>query len=227
LTFLGRKLHANFQREALTDSKQKRWPGARVKHRVKENWIKMYDKHGCVLRIETVINQPREFKVRRRGKQKGRTVTGWFPMLKGVGHLFRYAQVARAANGRYVEALAAVQPPPRAAKVMQRLARPVRQAKRSFRGIKPALEEDMELFAALLRGEHAIHGIRNQDLRQHLFGQARNGVLRRRQANRTSRLLKRLHGPDRQNPAHAALAIDRTRHRYDCHRPEMPLREIP
>ena len=27
----------------------------------------MYDKHGRVLRIETVINQPGEFKVRRQG----------------------------------------------------------------------------------------------------------------------------------------------------------------
>jgi hypothetical protein len=193
LTFLGRRLHANFQGEVLTDSKKKRWPGARVKHRVKENWIKMYDKHGCVLRIETVINQPREFKVRRRGKRKGRTVTDWFPLLKGLGHLFRYAQIARAANGRYLDALAAVEPPARATKAMHRLARPVRRAQRSFRGFNPALEEYVELFAALLRGEHAIHGIRNQTLRQHLFGETRNRVLRRRQANRTSRLLKRLH----------------------------------
>ena len=193
LTFLGRKLHPNFQGEVLTDSKKKRWPGARVKHRVKENWIKMYDKHGCILRIETVINQPREFKVRRRGHRKGRTVTDWFPLLKGVGHLFRYAQIARASNARYLDALAAVEPPPREAAVMQRLARPVRRGSRSFRGFNPALEEDVELFAALLRGEHAIHGIRNGDVREHLFGRAQSAVLRRRHANRTSRLLKRLH----------------------------------
>ena len=29
------------------------------------NWIRMYDKSGVVLRIETVINHPREFTVRR------------------------------------------------------------------------------------------------------------------------------------------------------------------
>jgi hypothetical protein len=193
LTFLGRKLHPNFQGEVLTDSKKKRWPGTRVKHRVKENWLKMYDKHGCVLRIETVINQPREFKVRRRGQRQGRAVTDWFPLLKGVGHLFRYAQIARAANGRYLDALAAVEPPPREAKAMQRLAAPIRQANRSFRGFNPALEADVALFVALLRGEHAIHGIRNANVRAHLFGEARSAVVRRRHANRTSRLLKRLH----------------------------------
>jgi hypothetical protein len=193
LTFLGRKLHPNFQGEVLTDSKKKRWPGARVKHRVKENWIKMYDKHGCILRIETVINQPREFKVRRQGTRKGRTVTDWFPLPKGVAHLFRYAQIAKAANARYLDALSAVKAPPREAKLMQRLARPARQAKRSFRGFNPALKEDVELFAALLRGENAIHGIRNQGLRQLLFGDSPDIALRRRQANRVSRLLKRLH----------------------------------
>ncbi len=89
LTFLGRKLHGNYQGEVLTDSKKKRWPGARVKHRAKENWIKMYDKHGCVLRIETVINQPAEFKVRRAGTRRGKPVIDWFPLRKGVANLFR------------------------------------------------------------------------------------------------------------------------------------------
>ena len=38
--------------------------GSRIKHRVKQNWLKMYDKAGLVLRIETVINNPNEFRVR-------------------------------------------------------------------------------------------------------------------------------------------------------------------
>jgi len=193
LAFLGRKLHPNFQGEVLTDSKKKRWPGARVKHRVKENWIKMYDKHGRILRIETVVNQPREFKVRRRGRRNGRAVTDWFPMLKGVGHLFRYAQVARAANGRYLDALAAVEPPVGETRLMHRLAERARRGKRSFRGFNPASAADVALFAALLRGEHAIVGIRNADLRRELFGEPQSRILRKRHANRTGRLLKRLH----------------------------------
>ena len=45
-------------REILNECKR-RWPGARVKHWMKGNWIKMYDKHGCVLRVETVIMRQR------------------------------------------------------------------------------------------------------------------------------------------------------------------------
>jgi hypothetical protein len=193
LTFLGRKLHGSFQGEVLTDMKKKRWPGARVKHRMKENWIKMYDKHGRVLRIETVINQPREFKVRRRGTRQGRTVIDWFPLCKGVANLFRYGELSRAANARYLDALAAVEPPRQAVQTMRRLAQSVRRRGRSFRGFNPALAEDVELFAAVMRGEHTIHGIRNEHVRRQLFGIAANRQLRRRHANKVSRLLKRLH----------------------------------
>ncbi len=83
LTFLGRRLHPRFDGEVLTDCKKDRWPGARIKHRVKNNWLKMYDKFGQVLRIETVINQPREFKVRRRRLRGGRFRVVWCPMNKG------------------------------------------------------------------------------------------------------------------------------------------------
>jgi len=193
LVFLGRKLHGNFLGEVQTDMKKKRWPGARVKHRVKGNWVKMYDKHGCILRVETVINQPREFKVRRRVRRNGRRVTRWMPLRKGLQDFFRYAQIALRTNGRYLDALSAVEPPPREAAVMRRTAEPVRSRGRSYRGFNPASEEDAKLFAAVLRGEHAIHGIRNESVRCHLYGEARGAAVRRRQANRVGRLLKRLH----------------------------------
>ncbi len=49
LTFLGRKLHGRFQGEVVTSCQKKRHPGARIKHRVKQNWLKMYDKFGLIL----------------------------------------------------------------------------------------------------------------------------------------------------------------------------------
>ena len=60
MSFLGRKLTGHFQGEVVTDQREvevpgTRVPGLRVKHRMKFNCIKMYDKRP-VLRIETVIN---------------------------------------------------------------------------------------------------------------------------------------------------------------------------
>ena len=76
MTFLGRKLNGNFQGDLVTDqldSSQlpRRLPGRRVKHRMKRNWIKMYNKDGSALRVETVINEPDEFRIRRRVRRAG------------------------------------------------------------------------------------------------------------------------------------------------------------
>ena len=75
MTFLGRKLRGSFEGEIVSDLSDfsGRIPGCRIKHRVKENWIKMYDKSGLVLRVETVINNPEEFRVRKRVTRKGKT----------------------------------------------------------------------------------------------------------------------------------------------------------
>ena len=52
-----------------------------------------------------------EFKVRRQSVRKGQEVIDWFPLCKGVANLFRYAEICRGANRRYLDALAAVEPP--------------------------------------------------------------------------------------------------------------------
>jgi hypothetical protein len=192
LTFLGRKLHWAFEGE-IGNAYNKRWPGARVKHRMRDNGIKMYDKHGSVLRIETVINRPYEFRVRRRGRRKGQEVLGWFPMAKGVANLYRYAEVSVAANARYLDALASVDDPGKAQKDLLGLAASVRRNGRSYRGFNPCSKTDLRLFAAVLRGEHAIMGFRNRDIRQHLFPNAQVPGKIRRLASRVSRLLKLLH----------------------------------
>jgi hypothetical protein len=192
LTFLGRKLHGRFEGEVLNQY-SKRQPGARVKHRMKENGIKMYDKHGSVLRIETVINRPYEFKVRRRGRRKGQEVIGWFPMSKGVSNLYRYAEVSYGANSRYLDALSIVGDPTQAQHHLQKLANPISHNGRSYRGFNPAAKKDIDLFAAVLRGEHAIMGFRNRDILHHLFSHIKDLATLRRLGARVSRLLKLLH----------------------------------
>ncbi len=70
----------------------------------------MYDKWS-VLRVETIINTSRDFRVVRFARDsKGRMHGHWIPMSKGIGNLRRYLQVGEAANRRYLDALAAVRP---------------------------------------------------------------------------------------------------------------------
>src|SRR5262249_41892408 len=47
MSFLGRKLYSHFQGDVVSDLMDfafKRLPGIRLKHRVKQNWLKMYNK---------------------------------------------------------------------------------------------------------------------------------------------------------------------------------------
>jgi hypothetical protein len=192
LAFLGRKLHGKLEAEVLNDCK-KRVQGARLKHRMRSNWIKMYDKQGLVLRIETVINKPDEFKIRRRVRRQGDWVTAWCPMRKGVANIHRYVEVSLAANRRYLDALSLVEDPSVALEHIHEITRPARQHDRRARALNPLASDDLDLFRVVLRGEHAISGFRNKDIRSHLFPWVRDPVLRRRQSAKVTRMLQRLH----------------------------------
>jgi len=194
LTFLGRKLHGNFQGEVLSDCKKDRIPGARIKHRVKDNWLKMYDKFGQILRVETVINDPREFRVRRRRERNGTPQMVWCPMNKGVANFHQFQRVAKAANERYLKALAVVDDPAPSYRQVARLAERKVVRQRSYAGFNPACQDDVRLFQAVLHGDHLLRGFYNRDLRRllGLDGKHPPSSLRRFAA-RVGRLLKRLH----------------------------------
>lgn len=193
LSFLGRRFHPRFDGEVLTDCQKGRWPGARIKHRVKNNWLKMYDKFGWVLRIETVINNPREFQVRRLRLRDGRWKMVWCPMSKGVINLYRYREVALASNRRYLDALAVVEDPAPAYRQVEELTEPVVVSGRSHAGFNPASPGDVGLFRAVLAGENLLHGFRNADIRTALYGTTEDAKERRRQSQAVGRLLKRRH----------------------------------
>ena len=84
----------------------KRLPGRRGKHRMKRNWMKLYNTEGAVLRVETVINDPEEFRIRRRVRRHGRSVMAWVPLRKGVAYLSRYQEIGGHRKGRRVMAAA-------------------------------------------------------------------------------------------------------------------------
>jgi hypothetical protein len=196
LKFLGRKLHPQFDGEVLTLCRKQRWPGTRIKHRMKGNWLKMYDKFGVILRIETVINQPREFHVRRQCTRKGVRQMAWCPMNKGVSNFYRYLDVARASNRRYLDALAVVDAPSATARQLDKLSKPVAFHGRRRRGLNLLHAQEQKLFLAILCGEHRLNGFRNRDIVRALDEPARNADNRRRNMQRVSRRLQllRAHG---------------------------------
>src|SRR4029078_10180967 len=91
---------------------------------------------------------------------------GWLRMRKGVADIARRVEVSRAANQRYLEALAVVGEPSPTKEVLDPVSAPVRKEGRSYRPLRPIAPEDNDLFAAVLRGEHVADGFRNRDIRE-------------------------------------------------------------
>lgn len=54
-TFLGKKLHPNYQGE-MGNRFNIRIEGTRIKHTMGPVTLKMYDKFGLILRLETIVN---------------------------------------------------------------------------------------------------------------------------------------------------------------------------
>jgi len=166
--------------------------GVCVKHYVEENSIKMYDKQGRVLRVETTLNHPRRFKVYRRVTRKGRRVKGWYALRKGIVDLRRRLQLSRAANARYLEALAVVGDSRPSHRLLDPVSQPLKEP-RPYRALRPISPEDSRWFAALLRGQFQLQGVRNRDLRHDLMPEAESDrAQRRKAAARVTRQLRLL-----------------------------------
>ena len=192
LRFLAQRPHQNFTAE-VSSNLRRRVEGVRIKHWVAENSIKMYDKAGRVLRVETTINNPRRFSVWRRGRQCGKRVMRWMPLRKGIADIGRRVQLSQAANDRYLEALSVVGETRPAHKLLDAVSKRVEVGGRNYRPLHPIAPTESAVYATLLRGEHLLQGIRNEDLRKQLFAADEFDPVKRRQtAGRVTRLLRLL-----------------------------------
>lgn len=195
MRFLGRRTNSRFNGEASANVRQ-RIEGVRVKHWVEENSLKMYDKQGSVLRIETTINNPRRFKVRRGATRGGRNCLAWQPLRKSVEDISRRADLGLAANERYLEALGAVGVPTPTRHLLDPVSKPIVREGRAYRALRPIAPEEAKLFAVLLDGEFLLQGFRNKDVRRRLHGTPIDPQLRKQAAGKVTRLLRllRAHG---------------------------------
>jgi hypothetical protein len=129
MRFLGRRAPAvgtippRLEAEVVSDVKR-RPEGVRIKHRAGENSIKMYDKQGSVLRVETTINDVDDFKTFRAPENRPDAEPRWQRMRKGVADLHRRTEVSQAANNRYLQALASVDDTTAFGELAARLCRP-------------------------------------------------------------------------------------------------------
>lgn len=197
LRFLGHKtqangrVHGNHQGEVLSRLRH-RPEGLCLKHQASGNSIKLYDKQGSVLRVETTLNRPHPFRVYRASERDPEGRKRWQVLRKGVGDLYRRADICEAANGRYLEALASVRAGQSAGAVVQAVCRPVVKDGRRYRGLNPWAEPDAALLAVLSRGQWALTGFRNRDVRAVLYSGKADAAEQRLRSGRVTRALARL-----------------------------------
>jgi hypothetical protein len=126
----------------------------------------------------------------------------WQPLRRSVTDLPRRAQVSRAANKRYLEALASTQVGTPLGQAAAPLCRPLTHDGTRYRGLHP-FGGDAALLRTLSRGEWTIAGLRNRDLQRCLFaGEPRDKKAARRRCAAVSRKLRllRAHGLIRKLP---------------------------
>jgi hypothetical protein len=205
MRFLGRSVDGpcgitpRFAGQVVSDLRAKpgRYDGVRIKHRVNRNSVKMYNKAATVLRVETTLNDMRDLKAPR-VVNKGETPKRvWMPMRKGVADLPRRAEVSHKSNGRYLDALAAVEAPTPLKTLTDRLSRPVTWKGKRVRGLNPLGPDDAALLEAAGRGEFLISGLRNRDLQALLFAKPTDDPAeKRRRCGQVTRKLRmlRAHG---------------------------------
>jgi hypothetical protein len=204
MRFLGRKVPTqagrvrdNFKGEIISDMKH-RPEGVRVKHSLNGNSIKLYDKQGSVLRVETTLCRPKEFRVWRRleGTAPGRGKKAWRVLRRAVADMDRRAEVCRASNGRYLQALASTSGTVPLFEWTRQVCRPIQRGGRRYRAINPLCPKDGCLLEAVNRGEFSLNGFRNRDIRACLWKDRPSPKEQRRRAARVTRrvALLRAHG---------------------------------
>lgn len=195
-------VHRNTTREIIS-STLTRPEGTRVKHAINRNSIKMYDKQQSVLRVETTINDPRDMKVYRPKEGDPAGPKSWQRLRKGVADLHRRAGISQKSNERHLEALAAVDHDQPLGEVVRPVCQPTEFQGRRVRALQPLAPDDNALLATVIRGEFALNGFRNRDLRPLLFGTAPSAqdpewsaAETKRQSSKITRLIRllRAHG---------------------------------
>lgn len=182
-SFLGSKLHGNYQGE-IGNNFNTRIQGTRIKHQMGAVSIKMYDKFGLALRIETTADDVSEFKLYREVDQRdGNKVKKMATMKKNIYSLFPLTRLLKAANYRYLEFISAFPDPSNGVKKLNKISKTVASEERSYKGFNFFDEDDQKLFTVIARGEFNITGFRNQSLQRFISDKSPAQI---------SRILKRL-----------------------------------
>jgi hypothetical protein len=147
-TFLGRKLHGNYQGE-MGNRFNVRQLGTRIKHQMGPMSIKLYHKFGLILRLEVTVNDVSFFKHYRHVQHRdGSLTTTWVPMKKSIYSLPALQELLLAANQRYLKFISEIETPEVGVQKLQQLTQTKVKNDHRYKGFNLLAEEDASFFAS-------------------------------------------------------------------------------
>jgi hypothetical protein len=181
--FLGHKLHGNYQGE-VGSRFDVRWWGRRLKHSLGPVSIKLYDKFGVVLRIETTVNDVTFFSQYREVRHRdGTRDKCQAKMPKTIYSLAPLRELLVAANHRYLAFISEIETPHVGVPLLNQLTQTRTENQHTYKGFNFLADEEAALLRTLLRGEFAISGLTHKAVQR---------ALPDKTGGQVSRLLKRL-----------------------------------
>jgi hypothetical protein len=197
-TFLGRKLHPNYQDEAGTRFTT-RIEGTRIRHGMEPAAIKAYDKSGIALRLETATNDVSFFEHSRDVNQNDGTIVNKIaPMRTSIYSLVDLAKLTHDANMRHLKFLSALNDPTSAAPKLQQLSSTITGNTHPYKGFNFFDTTDLQILRTIARGKFNITGFQNKHLRARM---------RDLSTSKTTRIIKRL-------KIHVIISIVRGAYKY-------------
>jgi len=163
-SFLGRHITPQLAQE-IGSQFSTRIEGTCVKHRFGRCSVKMYDKCGIVLRIETTTNDVSFFKHHRKVEHReGPPSRELAPVKKTIYSLIDLRELLLGCNRRYLAHLSALDDFSAGVRALDRLTRPRKVEAKTVRGINFFEPGDSALLHALQNPRVNIAGIRRADL---------------------------------------------------------------
>jgi hypothetical protein len=163
-TFLGRQITPLLAQE-IGSQFSTRIEGTCVKHRFGKCSIKMYDKLGIVLRIETTANDVSFFKHHRKVEHRqGPPSRALAPVKKSIYSLIDLRQILLGCNRRYLAHLSALDDFSTGVRALDRLTKPREVDGKTVKGINFFEPTDNAMLHALQDPRVNIAGIRRADL---------------------------------------------------------------
>jgi hypothetical protein len=182
-SFLGKKITAQLAQE-IGSRFSTRIEGTCIKHRFGKTGVKMYDKFGRVLRLETTTNDVSFFKHHRKVEhQDGRSTRELAPLKKTIYSLIDLREILAGCNRRYLEFLSALEDTSSGERDLARLTASQQDDDRTIKGLNFFAPAEQKLLRALQRPEFNIHGLRRAELK---------GLVSEYSDSRLSRELRRL-----------------------------------